>query len=73
MRKGRRVPKKQVGGYLRGPSHEAGGIPAYVPGDPPIELEGREFIVNARTTEVLGVETTLDPTEELNQIGGLQL
>jgi hypothetical protein len=63
MRKGRRVPKKQVGGYLRGPSHEAGGIPAYVPGDPPIELEGREFIVNARTTEVLGV----DFLEKLNR------
>ena len=55
--------KKQSGGYLRGPSHEKGGIPAYVPGQPPIELEGKEFIINAKTTEALGV----DFLEKLNR------
>ena len=48
--------KKQSGGYLEGPSHEDGGIPAQAPGEPPIELEGGEYIINAATTEALGVE-----------------
>ena len=62
MRKGRKV-KKQAGGYLIGPSHEQGGIPAYVPGQPPIELEGSEFIINAKTVNAVGV----DFLEKLNR------
>tara|TARA_R100000315_G_C5220056_1_gene132132 strand:+ start:291 stop:1166 length:876 start_codon:yes stop_codon:yes gene_type:complete len=62
MRKGRKV-KKQAGGYLIGPSHEQGGIPAYVPGQPPIELEGNEFIINAKTVNAVGV----DFLEKLNR------
>lgn len=58
MAKQRRIsPKrKQAGGYLEGPSHDNGGIPAYTPGSPPIELEGGEYIINAATTETLGTE-----------------
>ena len=41
---------------MEGPSHDNGGIPAYTPGQPPIELEGGEYIVNAATTAVLGTE-----------------
>ena len=38
--------QKNEGGYLVGPSHEEGGIPAIVDGTEPIEVEGGEFIVN---------------------------
>ena len=52
----KKVEKKQTGGYLVGPSHEEGGIPAVTPGQPPIELEGGEYIINAKTTSALGTE-----------------
>ena len=52
----RKIEKKQSGGYLTGPSHEDGGIPAVTPGQPPIELEGGEYIINAATTAALGTE-----------------
>ena len=55
-RKRKTKPEKQAGGYLQSPSHEEGGIPAYTPGQPPIELEGEEYIINAATTKALGVE-----------------
>ena len=45
------------GGYLKGPKHERGGIPAIVSdGNTPIELEGEEYIMNAQTVKRLGVE-----------------
>ena len=59
MAKTRRIRskiQKQAGGYLEGPSHEEGGIPAYTPGSPPIELEGGEYIINAATTATLGTD-----------------
>ena len=48
--------RMQNGGLLRGPSHERGGIPAKVPGQPPIELEGGEYIINEKTTKAVGTE-----------------
>ena len=56
MKKGGRTRrKKQSGGYLTGPSHEQGGIPANITGHDPIELEGGEYIINAQTVDALGV------------------
>jgi len=49
-----KIQKKSVGGMLVGPSHEQGGIPALVDGTEPIEVEGGEFVVNAKTVESLG-------------------
>ena len=46
--------KFNQGGYLEGPSHEQGGIPAIVGGTTPIELEGGEYIMNAQTVAALG-------------------
>jgi hypothetical protein len=43
-------------GYLNGPSHEAGGIPAIVDGIEPIELEGGEIVINAATVKKLGAD-----------------
>ena len=60
---GRKRRKRSTGGFLVGPSHEQGGIPAYVPGQPPIELEGSEFIINAKTVNAVGV----DFLEKLNR------
>ena len=51
-----KVQKKSVGGYLEGPSHEAGGIPAIVGGTTPIELEGTEYIINGKATTALGTQ-----------------
>ena len=48
--------KKSTGGYLVGPSHEQGGIPAIVGGTTPIELEGTEYIVNGKATAALGTQ-----------------
>ena len=45
---------KNLGGYLVGPSHEQGGIPAIVGGTDPVELEGGEYIINAQTVEAVG-------------------
>jgi len=44
-----------TGGYLHGPTHEHGGIPANVNGTP-IELEGGEYIINAQTVGAVGTE-----------------
>lgn len=38
------------GGVLRGPSHAQGGIKGYIEGQP-IEVEGKETIINARSSE----------------------
>ena len=49
--------KKNTGGYLVGPSHEQGGIPAIVSdGNTPIELEGTEYIINGKATAALGTQ-----------------
>ena len=58
MAKKRRVgvKEKQSGGYLVGPSHEEGGILAQAEGQDPVELEGGEYIINAATTEALGID-----------------
>lgn len=47
--------KKQQGGYLDGPLHEDGGIPAIISGGEEVELEGGEYIINAQTVDALGV------------------
>ena len=47
---------KQSGGYLTGPSHEQGGIPANVGGNEMIELEGGEYIINAQTVNAVGTQ-----------------
>jgi len=46
--------QKSAGGMLVGPEHEAGGISAIVDGVEPIELEGGEYIINAKTVEAVG-------------------
>ena len=51
-----RKRKKQAGGYLTGPSHEQGGIPANVGGNEMIELEGGEYIINAQTVNAVGTQ-----------------
>jgi len=51
-----RYKKYNQGGYLEGPSHEQGGIPAIVGGTTPIELEGGEYIINAQTVNALGTD-----------------
>ena len=62
------------GGYLKGPSHERGGIPAIVSGNNPIELEGGEYIMNAQTTKALGTEflDKLNSTETTYHPGGFE-
>ena len=55
MKKGKKIPKKQSGGYLNGPSHEEGGIIASTNGEE-VELEGGEYIINAQTVDALGTE-----------------
>ena len=42
------------GGYLRGPSHEKGGMSARVGRNEQIELEGGEYIINAQTVNAVG-------------------
>jgi len=71
---GRTRRKKQSGGYLRGPSHAQGGIPAQIPGQPPIELEGGEYIINAQTTNALGTQflDELNSTQTSYHQGGFQ-
>ena len=62
------------GGYLKGPKHERGGIPAIVGGITPIELEGEEYIMNAQTVKRLGVEffDKLNSTATTYHQGGFQ-
>lgn len=44
------------GGYLRGPSHAQGGMPALVGGRRPVELEGGEFIIRKSAVQSLGLK-----------------
>lgn len=57
--------KKQKGGYLSGPSHKNGGIPAVVAGKQPVELEGGEYIIKKSSVDKLGKKTL----EEINKKG----
>jgi len=72
MPKTQQTPKKNSGGYLVGPSHEQGGIPAIVAGTTPVELEGGEYIVNGQTTAALGTEflDKLNSTQTEYHTGG---
>jgi len=76
MRKGGKSRrKKQSGGYLDGPSHEEGGIPAtFQHGGAPIELEGGEYIINAQTVDALGTPflDELNSTQTSYHQGGFQ-
>ena len=74
MRKGGRTRKKKnAGGYLRGPSHEQGGILASTNGEM-VELEGGEYIINAQTVNALGTEflDELNSTQTSYHQGGFQ-
>ena len=73
-RTGGRIIKKQSGGYLQGPSHEQGGIPAVVSGNTPIELEGGEYIINAQTVNAVGTQflDQLNSTATTHHLGGFQ-
>ena len=66
--------KKQSGGYLRGPSHERGGIAANVGGNEMIELEGGEYIVNAQTVNAVGTQflDKLNSTQTSYHRGGFK-
>ena len=44
------------GGYLSGPSHERGGIPARVGRNEMIELQGGEYIINDQTVTAVGTK-----------------
>ena len=76
MRKGGKTRrKKQSGGYLTGPSHEQGGIPAtFQNGGAPVELEGGEYIINAQTVNALGTPflDELNSTQTSYHQGGFQ-
>ena len=76
MRKGGKTRrKKQSGGYLRGPSHAQGGIPAtFQNGGAPVELEGGEYIINAQTVNALGTPflDELNSTQTSYHQGGFQ-
>jgi hypothetical protein len=63
-----------VGGMLVGPSHEEGGIPVIVDGTEPIEVEGGEFVINAKTVEALGEDFLhkLNSTSTPYHTGGYQ-
>ena len=74
MRKGGRTRrKKNAGGYLRGPSHEQGGILASTNGEM-VELEGGEYIINAQTVNAVGTEflDELNSTQTSYHQGGYQ-
>jgi hypothetical protein len=62
------------GGMLVGPSHENGGIPAIVDGTEPIEVEGGEFVINAKTVEAVGEDFLhkLNSTSTPYHTGGYQ-
>lgn len=49
-----RRTRKYSGGYLRGPSHERGGIAANA-GGIPIEMEGGEYVISKPVVDALGV------------------
>ena len=74
MRRGGRTRRKQnAGGYLRGPSHEQGGILASTNGEM-VELEGGEYIINAQTVDALGTPflDQLNSTQTSYHQGGFQ-
>jgi hypothetical protein len=62
--------KKQKGGYLSGPKHKDGGMPAIIAGKEPVELEGGEYIVKASTVDAVGKENmdTFNKTGRLPQM-----
>ena len=64
--------RKNAGGYLVGPPHEQGGIPAIVGRSEPVELEGGEYIINAQTVEALGTNflDKLNSTQTEYHVGG---
>tara|TARA_Y100001963_G_scaffold104631_1_gene144277 strand:+ start:1039 stop:2124 length:1086 start_codon:yes stop_codon:yes gene_type:complete len=66
--------KKQAGGYLQGPSHEQGGIPANIQNGDQVELEGGEYIINAQTVNAVGTEflDELNSTATTYHQGGYQ-
>ena len=66
--------KKQAGGYLRGPSHEKGGIPANLQNGGQVELEGGEYIINAQTVDAVGTQylDQLNSTATTYHQGGFQ-
>ena len=71
-RRGGRTRKRyNAGGYLRGPSHEQGGILASTNGEM-VELEGGEYIINAHTVNALGTEflDQLNSTQTSYHTGG---
>lgn len=44
----------EKGGFLEGPSHSQGGIPAIIGNKKMVELEGGEFIINKKAVNTLG-------------------
>ena len=73
MRRGGRTRKKyNAGGYLRGPSHERGGIPAKIQNGGMVELEGGEYIINAQTVDAVGTQflDELNSTQTSYHTGG---
>lgn len=55
----------QLGGIAAGPSHEEGGIMGMIGGQPALELEGGEAIINKKATEMF-----LPELSAINQAGG---
>ena len=72
MPRKRTIRRKNSGGYLSGPSHERGGIPANVGGNEMIELEGGEYIINAQTVGAVGTQflDQLNSTQTSYHTGG---
>lgn len=64
--------KKQQGGYLKGPKHSKGGIPAIIAGQELVELEGGEYIVKASTVDKVGKKgmDTFNKTGHLPKMRG---
>lgn len=50
------IPSMQDGGYLRGPSHSQGGIPAKMEGGGMIEMEGGEYVIPRHVVQQKGRE-----------------
>ena len=73
-KKGGRIKKYNRGGYLQGPSHEQGGIPARLQNGGQVELEGGEYIINAQTVNAVGTEflDELNSTATTYHQGGFQ-
>tara|TARA_R100000008_G_C3566993_1_gene159686 strand:- start:659 stop:1369 length:711 start_codon:yes stop_codon:yes gene_type:complete len=71
-KRGGRIQKYQSGGYLQGPSHEMGGIPAIVGGTTPVELEGGEYIIRKSSVDKYGEGTIARINQGLVDAGKLQ-